>query len=188
MQFSMPPRLDQPPPPPPPGADRAGKGVEIDFDEFYQTHSRTLTVELCAYTGDYGYAQDVVQEAFCRAFARWQKIVRYDDPVAWIRKVAWNLATSRWRRLRTAQRFLRRQREVHVPGPSPDRVALEAALALLPPNHRRAVVLHHLADMPISEIARQEGVAEGTVKSWLHRGRGALAAHLTETNEENDRA
>ncbi|MEJ3746043.1 SigE family RNA polymerase sigma factor [Actinomycetes bacterium KLBMP 9797] len=159
----------------------------IDFDEFYQTHFRALTVQLCAYTADLGQAQDLVQEAFCRAFARWDKIVRYDDPVAWVRKVAWNLATSRWRRLRTAQLFLRRQREEHVPGPSPDRVALEAALALLPANQRRAVVLHHLADMPVSEIARQEGVAEGTVKSWLHRGRAALATHLTEHKEENRR-
>nr|WP_225947066.1 SigE family RNA polymerase sigma factor [Plantactinospora soyae] len=174
--------MDESPPP------SSGREVpEINFDEFYQIHFRTLTVQLCAYTGDMGHAQDLVQEAFCRAFARWQKIVRYEDPVAWVRRVAWNLATSRWRRLRTAQLFLRRQREEHVPGPGPDRVALEAALALLPPKQRRAVVLHHLADMPISEIARQEGVAEGTVKSWLHRGRAALAAHLTERNEETRR-
>ncbi|MGN9807456.1 SigE family RNA polymerase sigma factor [Micromonospora sp. L32] len=182
MQLTTPPRLDEPPPP---GAGR--ESLEIDFDEFYQAHFRRITVQLCAYTGDLGQAQDLVQEAFCRAFSRWQKIVRYDDPAAWVRKVAWNLATSRWRRMRTAQLFLRRQREEHVPGPSPDRVAMEAALAVLPANQRRAVVLHHLADMPVSEIARQEGVAEGTVKSWLHRGRTALAAHLTERKEEKSR-
>ncbi|MGI5148973.1 SigE family RNA polymerase sigma factor [Plantactinospora sp. CA-294935] len=175
MRLSTPPRLDEPPPP---GAGR--KLPEVDFDAFYQAHFRALTVQLCAYTGDLGHAQDLVQEAFCRAFSRWQKIVQYEDPVAWIRKVAWNLATSRWRRLRTAQLFLRRQREEHVPAPSLDRVALEAALALLPPNQRRAVVLHYLADMSISEIASQEGVAEGTVKSWLHRARTALAVHLTD--------
>lgn len=180
MQLSTPPRVDEPP-----GAQP--KTPEIDFDEFYQTHFRALTVQLCAYTSDLNQAQDLVQEAFCRAFTRWDKIVRYDDPVAWVRKVAWNLATSRWRRLRTAQLFLRRQREEHMPEPSPDRVVLEAALALLPANQRRAVVLHHLADMPVSEIARQEGVAEGTVKSWLHRGRAALATHLTERKEENRR-
>jgi RNA polymerase sigma-70 factor (ECF subfamily) len=57
-------------------------------------------------------------------------------------------------------------------------VALVAALAELPGNHRRALVLHYLADMPIAEVAQREGVAEGTVKSWLHRGRAALAARL----------
>ncbi|MEH1012079.1 SigE family RNA polymerase sigma factor [Micromonospora sp. CPCC 206060] len=154
------------------------------FDDFYHAHFRSLTVQLCAYTGDLGQAQDLAQEAFCRAFARWDRIVRYDDPVAWVRRVAWNLANSRWRRLRTAHAYLRRQRETHVAGPNPDRVALEAALALLPANQRRAVVLHYLADLPVAEIAHQAGVAEGTVKSWLHRGRAALAALLRDETEE----
>ncbi|MEV4759267.1 SigE family RNA polymerase sigma factor [Micromonospora sp. NPDC049559] len=174
--------------PPVTPADDVGTGgsAGIDFDAFYHAHFRPMTLQLCAYTGDLGQAQDLVQEAFCRAFARWDRVVRYDDPVAWVRRVAWNLATSRWRRLRTAQTYLRRQREEHVPGPTPDRVALTAALALLPPQHRRAVVLHYLADMAVAEIARQEGVAEGTVKSWLHRGRVALAAELADRKERND--
>jgi RNA polymerase sigma-70 factor (ECF subfamily) len=104
----------------------------------------------------------------------------YDDPVAWVRRVAWNLAVSRWRRARTAMLHLHRQRpiEPQMDGPSPERVALVAALATLPPQQRRAVVLHYLADLPLAEIAAREGVAEGTVKSWLHRGRAALSARL----------
>ena len=179
MQVSTPPRLDGAPP-------DVGRGMtEIDFDGFYHAHFRALTVQLYAYTGDLAQAQDLAQEAFCRAYTRWTKVVQYDDPVAWVRRVAWNLAASRWRRMRTARAYLRRQREEHVAGPSPDRVVLTAALARLPENQRRAVVLHHLADMSVAEIARQEGVAEGTVKSWLHRGRTALAAQLTE--EEKNR-
>ncbi|PWU62232.1 SigE family RNA polymerase sigma factor [Micromonospora globispora] len=157
----------------------------VDFDELYHVHFRALTVQLAAYCGDLSMTQDLTQEAFCRAFTRWSTVSRYDDPVAWIRRVAWNLATSRWRRLRTAQSFLRRQREEHVPGANPDRVALQAALSRLPAHHRRAVVLHYLADLPIAEIAAQEQVAEGTVKSWLHRARAALATHLS-TNEVTD--
>ncbi|WDZ85417.1 SigE family RNA polymerase sigma factor [Micromonospora cathayae] len=159
----------------------------MTFDELYHAHFRSLTVQLTAYCGDLSQAQDMVQEAFYRAFARWSTVSRYDDPVAWVRRVAWNLATSRWRRLRTAQSFLRRQREEHVPGPGPDRVALQAALALLPPNQRRAVVLHYLADLSVAQIAEQEQVPEGTVKSWLHRGRATLATHLI-PNGVNDHA
>ncbi len=70
-----------------------------------------------------------------------------------------------------------------MPGPGPDRVALTAALARLPANQRRAVVLHYLADLSVTQIAAQEDVPEGTVKSWLHRGRAALAAQLSPTNE-----
>ena len=154
------------------------------FDEFYTAHFRGLTVQLYAYTNDLAQAQDLVQEAFCRALARWQRIGTYDDPVAWVRRVAWNLAKSRWRRARTAMAFARRHREEHVAGPTPDRVALAAALATLPTAQRRALVLHYLADLPIAEIARQEGVAEGTVKSWLHRGRAALAAQLADARQE----
>jgi RNA polymerase sigma-70 factor (ECF subfamily) len=150
------------------------------FDAIYAAHYGDLTVQLYAYFGDRQEAQDVVQEAFCRAYARWRTMSRYDDPVAWVRRVAWNLALSRWRRRRTVRTFLRRQRPVepHVDGPEPERVALIAALATLPDNQRRAIVLHYLADLPVSEIADREGVPEGTVKSWLHRARQALAARV----------
>lgn len=158
-------------------ADRA-PGVP-GFEELYAAHFRDLTVQLYAYFGNRQEAQDVVQEAFCRALARWSRLSRYDDPVAWVRRVAWNLATSRWRRARTALRVLRGQRVEHTAGPDPDRVALVAALATLPAAQRRAVVLHYLADLPVAEIAEREGVAAGTVKSWLHRGRAALATQLS---------
>jgi RNA polymerase sigma-70 factor (ECF subfamily) len=155
-----------------------------DFDELYAAHFGDLTVQLYTYFGDRQEAQDVVQEAFCRALARWSRVSRYDDPVAWVRRVAWNLATSRWRRVRTALAFSRRQRPGQVEGPGPDRVALVAALATLPPAQRRAMVLHYLADLPVAQIAAEEGVSEGTVKSWLHRGRAALATRLDPSDTE----
>ncbi len=120
----------------------------------------------------------MVQEAFCRALAKWPRISQYDDPVAWVRKVAWNLATSRWRRVRSNLHFVLRQRLEHTPGPDPAEVDLQAALNRLPPRQRQAVVLHYLSDVPVAEIARIMGVAEGTVKSWLHRARTTLDARL----------
>jgi RNA polymerase sigma-70 factor (ECF subfamily) len=168
------------------GPVRAGPRAETppavpDFDELYAANYADLTVQLYAYFGDRQEAQDVVQEAFCRALARWRAVSRYDDPVAWVRRVAWNLAVSRWRRTRTAVNFVRRQprTEAQLDGPTPERVALVAALATLPPTQRRAVVLHYLADLSVADIADREGVPAGTVKSWLHRGRTALAAQLT---------
>jgi RNA polymerase sigma-70 factor, ECF subfamily len=159
-----------------------------DFEELCAAHSQGLTMQLYAYLGDLHEAQDAVQEAFYRAYLRWAKICRYEQPVYWVRRVAWNLATSRLRRQRTISTFLRRERETHVPGPSPDRVALTRALAAIPPPQRRAVVLHHLAQLTVPEIAEQEGVPEGTVKSWLSRGRAALAAQLTETTKGRSHA
>jgi RNA polymerase sigma-70 factor (ECF subfamily) len=173
----------------PPGGDVSTGAAETeDIEDFYAANVKKLTLQLLAYTGDLATAQDVVQEAFCRALPRWDRISRYDDPAAWVRRVAWNLATSRRRRLRTAMSFAQRHRELAVPGPGPDRVMLVAALARLPETQRRALALHYLADLTTAEIAQQEGATEGTVRVWLHRGRAALAALLTETGGEHPHA
>lgn len=65
-----------------------------------------------------------------------------------------------------------------APEPSPDHVALVAALRCLPEAQRTAIVLHHLCNLSVEQIAAQTGAALGTVKGRLSRGRSALAAHL----------
>jgi len=170
--------------PPRPGADppaaRPTAAAPDDFAELYGSQFSRVAVQLYAYLGDHAEAQDVTQEAFYRALKRWPQVREYTDPAAWVRKVAWNLATSRLRRVAVAVRYLARQRVETVPGPEPDRVALVAALARLSPVLRRTVVLHHLCHLTVAEIAEQEGVAEGTVRARLSRGRAALATYFTE--------
>jgi RNA polymerase sigma-70 factor (ECF subfamily) len=152
-----------------------------DFAEFYGASFHKLASALYVYTGDLAEAQDVVQEAMIRALGRWSAVSAYEEPAAWVRRVAWNLATSRWRRLRRGVELAARgHTEERAPGPEPDRVAIVTALAALPARQRQAVVLHYLEDLPIAEIAQMVGAAEGTVKSWLHRARATLAGHLTD--------
>jgi RNA polymerase sigma factor (sigma-70 family) len=151
-----------------------------EFSAFYSAHFGRIATQLHAYLGDRFEAQDLTQEAFCRAYDRWGRISTYERPEFWVRQVAWNLATNRLRHLKVAVRHLARQREEQVDGPTPDRVALVRELAKLPPKHRLAVVLHHIGGLSTSEIARQQNVAEGTVRSWLTRGRTALAERLVE--------
>jgi RNA polymerase sigma-70 factor (ECF subfamily) len=163
-----------------------GRPHHADFESLYAASLRPLTVQLYAYTSDLGSAQDLVQEAFCRALMRWKQVSELDDPAAWVRRVALNLAASRWRRARTAMAFARRHREEPAPEPSPDRVALARAIATLPVKQRRVVVMFYVADLSVREIAQQEGVAEGTVKTWLRRGRAALAVQLGDKEECSD--
>jgi RNA polymerase sigma-70 factor (ECF subfamily) len=153
--------------------------TERDFTAFYDaTWSRTVA---CAYamTGELGAAEDLAQEAYCRAWPRWKALKEYDDPGAWVRQVATRLAVSRWRRTRTALSFLAKQRapEPTAP-PSETTMLLVGALRQLPESQRRAVVLHHLAELPVAEVARLEHCPEGTVKARLSRGRAALAVLL----------
>ena len=81
--------------------------------------------------------------------------------------------------MKTAMRHAGTQRLEVAEGPSPDRVALVRALLRLPARHRRAIVLHHIAGLSVAEVAHDCDVAEATVRSWLHRGRTAMAQHLS---------
>jgi RNA polymerase sigma-70 factor (ECF subfamily) len=164
----------------------SGSAMPPDFAECYAAHFGPIAGQLTVYLGSVDEAQELTQEAFTRAWMRWGRIAQYDDPSAWVRRVAWNLATSRIRRMRTALRYRHSQRTEHVAGPGPERVALEAALATLPPNQRRAVVLHYLVGLPVAEIAELCRAREGAVRTWLYRARLALAQHLTD--EVNDDA
>jgi RNA polymerase sigma-70 factor (ECF subfamily) len=149
---------------------------EQDFVAFYDaTWHRTVA---CAYgmTAELSAAEDVAQEAYCRAWRRWRTIHDYDDAGAWVRLVATRLAVSRWRRMRTSVDFLARSPDPEpAPPPSEATGLLVGALRLLPEAQRRALVLHYLGDLPVAEIARIEGCPEGTVKGRLSRGRAALA-------------
>ena len=76
------------------GGSASGDPPE-DFAQLYRGHFNRVAVQMYAYLGDHAEAQDVTQEAFCRALERWTTIGGYADPSAWVRRVAWNLATSR---------------------------------------------------------------------------------------------
>ena len=155
-------------------------------DFYYGTWHRTVT---CAYgmTAELSAAEDLAQEAYCRAWRRWRTIRDYDDPGAWVRLVATRLAVSRWRRLRTSLDFLARSPNPEpVAPPSENTVLIVAALKQLPAPQRRALVLHHLGDLSIAEIARIEGCPEGTVKGRLSRGRTKLAEVLRTTESKGE--
>ncbi|MFJ3233759.1 SigE family RNA polymerase sigma factor [Streptomyces sp. NPDC086787] len=154
--------------------------TEGEFDLFYTAAYPRLVGRLYTLTGDHAEAQDVVQEAFVRAWDRRSSVLTGErDPEVWIRLVAYRLAMSRWRRARHWWELLRGAHAPRpVPEPSPDHVALVAALRRLPEAQRTAIVLHHLCDLSVEQIAAETGAAVGTVKARLSRGRTALAAHL----------
>lgn len=150
-----------------------------DFDAFCIGTQHRLLAQLYAMTGNRDEAQDCLQEAYARAWQRWSTISAYDDPVAWVRTVAWRIATSRWHRSRNAAvAWSRHGPPADLAPPSPDTVDLVAALKRLPEAQRRATVLHYLGGLSVEEISRETGAPTGTVKARLSRGRHALAALL----------
>jgi RNA polymerase sigma-70 factor, ECF subfamily len=158
---------------------------EHTFDEFYDNSFRRLVGQIYAMCGNLAEAQDCVQEAFIRAWDKRRSLDTERSPEAWVRTVASRLAVSRWRRARRALRAPdRAYTEQASREPDVARVALAQALQQLPTDQRRAIVLHHLCDLSLADIAVETGVAVGTVKARLSRGRAALAVLLTDESPE----
>lgn len=158
---------------------------ETEFDAFYTASFPRLVGQLYAMVGDREEAQDCVQEAFVRAWSHRRSLRNADHPEAWVRTTAYRLAVSRWRRTVRSRRSPDRalSGRPHTQPADETHVALVAALRELPEAQRRALVLHHIADLPVHEVAREVGSPEGTVKARLSRGRAALAALIADTQE-----
>ena len=162
-----------------------------EFDAFYAASYRRVVGQVYAMCGDLAEANDCVQEAFIRAWARRRELDAARSPEAWIRTTAYRLAVSQWRRSR---RSYDPQDRTQVPPAPPeprlDRIALVRALNEIPADQRRAIVLHHLCDLSVDDVAREVGAPAGTVKARLSRGRATLAALLADeapTPEETSR-
>ena len=149
------------------------------FDEFYRDTAGRMVRYGYALTGDLAEAQDVVQEAYTRAWRHWRAVAVHPAPEAWVRLAVARLAADRWRRIAGWRAALSRTgRPEAAPPPNEDAVLLTAALRRLPLPLRQALALHYLGDLSVAEIAAETGAPIGTVTSWLSRGRSELAAIL----------
>lgn len=162
----------------------AGSGVPAGgFASLYaEEYGRVLAVAY-ALSGSWVVAEEVTQEAFLKAFRRWEQVAGFAHPGAWVRTVAANLARSRLRRAGAEVRALLRLGGRTASGPDPipeDLKAVWQAVRRLPGRQAQAVVLYYLADLPVAEVAAHMGVAEGTVKAHLHQARRRLEQTLEE--------
>ncbi|MFH0241833.1 RNA polymerase sigma factor [Streptomyces sp. HK10] len=149
------------------------------FESFYRAHYSRLVGQLYKVTDNRYDAEEIVQEAFSRAFVRWMRLRGYDAPDAWVRRVAHNLASSRRRQAaRAAHAVVRMCPPVHAEPVAPESVAVREMLAAMPEHYRQALALHYLADLPVAAVAEVLGVSANTVKTRLRRGRQTLRTGL----------
>lgn len=138
---------------------------------------RPLVGALTLYCGDAHVAEELAQEALIRLCQHWDRGV--DDPPAWTYRVAFNLARSRFRRLashRKAVRRLEAERPRTVEADDADVIAVRRALLALPDRQRQAIVLRYFADLGVREVAAQMSCPEGTVKTLCFQGIRSLRA------------
>ncbi|MEV6348337.1 sigma factor-like helix-turn-helix DNA-binding protein [Actinoplanes sp. NPDC051851] len=150
----------------------------------YEAYYQRLVTQIAGLVGDLAEAEDAVHEVFARVLGSPASFLRADDAERWLRVAALNVTRTRYRRRWLFDRLVRSGRveivPAALPGVSGDRVALLAALRRLAPPTREAVVLHHLADLPVAEVAATLDIPVGTVKARLARGRAALARFLAD--------
>jgi len=153
-------------------ADRPDPAAfEAAVGPLYASVLRRLVVVL----GNLHDAEDVAQEAYLRAFRSWAS---FDgtDLRGWLYTIALRLAFNQLRSRRRQLAVFTGLAPHHWDDEGdPD---LAAALGCLEPKVRSAIVLDAVDGYTQAEIARMLGVPEGTVASWISRGRATLRRAL----------
>ena len=152
----------------------------------HDAHAQTLLRYVLRLTrGDMPFAEDVVQESLLRLWRKPEVLQQPSDSVrAWLFTVARNLVIDD----RRSARYTRELRTDMVPerpspdtiGPAFDKWILSDALLSLSPDHRNSIVRAYYLGQTVADIAAQEQVPEGTVKSRLHYALRALRIALQE--------
>jgi RNA polymerase sigma-70 factor (ECF subfamily) len=149
----------------------------LDFDDWYRTAHPRLLASMLLLTGGLDEAREVTDEAFARAYERWDRVGAMDAPGGWTYRVAVKLVRRRGRRRALEQRLLaRRPPPLDVPAPAGEAWALVAELPL---RQRTAVVLRYVADLSEAEVADAMGIRRGTAAATLTAARRRLGAALT---------
>lgn len=152
----------------------------------HDAHSRELLRYVLRLThGDRAFAEDVVQESLLRL---WRKPELLEKCTAGVRAWLYTVARNQVIDDRRSARYSRELRTDSVPerpsnddvGTALDKWILSDALMSLSADHRAAVVRAYYLGQTVAEIAAQEGVPEGTVKSRMHYALRALRIALQE--------
>lgn len=159
------------------------RGVEHqqrEFAEFYATSRDACLRAVTASVGDPQVAEDLVAEAYARAWTGWRKVSQHPAPRAWIVRTALNLSVSWWRGRRREVPLADHDRAAGAsPGQGLDATTL-AALRRLPARQREVVALRVFLDLDTAATASVLGIAPGTVTAHLTRAIAALRRELSQ--------
>jgi RNA polymerase sigma-70 factor (sigma-E family) len=152
----------------------------MEFDEFVRTRSRGLQRTAWLLTGNWASAEDLVQTALAKCWARWNRIDRGEQPDAYVRRVMVTTFLG-WRR----RRWTGETAVAYLPDePAPDdafsasdlRDLLVVALRALPPRQRAVLALRYFDDLTEAATADALGCSVGTVKSQTARALTTMRA------------
>jgi len=121
--------------------------------------------------------EDAVQEALMRAWMKLKSLKNEDYFETWLIRILINESRNI---LKKRRRHPHAEIPESYPAPEPPDRALHDALLALDAKFRIPIILHHLEDCGVREIAGMLGIAESAVKFRLRRGRELLRLTLKE--------
>ncbi len=154
----------------------------ITFEEYVRLRGARLVGLARLLVHDRHLAEDLVQEVLGRAFARWNKIVKFGEPDAYVRRMLVNAHISRQRRRSSSELAVGdvadRADRTDVGGAAVERDAAWRLLAELPPKQRATLVLRYYEDLDDAAIAEILDCSPSTVRTQAMRALATLRRHL----------
>ena len=156
------------------GQDRRW-GDNLEFESLYRSEYQQVARGVAIATGRSDVAEDAAQEAFERAYARWNRLKKHEWVAGWVMTTALNIARKRLKRAG-------REPATDFPegrvGEEAERLDVVAAIRDLPFRQRQATILYYWADLPVAAVAELMGLTEGGVRAHLAHARRALRPDL----------
>jgi RNA polymerase sigma-70 factor, ECF subfamily len=159
----------------------------------YQRPVISLIGKMLGEKGDRAMAEDLAQETFVKAYL---KLAAFDTSrrfSSWLFRIAHNTTIDAMRRSRVSVVTPQDPAEIQTladasaPHGAPDPAetaalgrALDAALNTLRPEYRAAIMLRYEEGLAFEDIGHVLSVPEATARSYVHRARKQLAAHLAQ--------
>lgn len=154
-----------------------GDAPDAAFEAFFREHERAVYAFLWRLNGDAQTARDLTQETFLRAWSHFEQVRGYDNPRAWLLRVATNLARTSHRREQGGALSADALTEAQSPAHSDpthrlaERDLVQRTLLELPPTQRAALTLREVYGFSCEEIGEALGISRDAVKMALFRGR-----------------
>ena len=173
-------------------AQASAEGNMQAFEELYQRHNRRVYSLCLRMTQNVSEAEDLAQEAFIQLFRKIGSFRGESAFTTWLHRLTVNQVLMHFRKRSVKLEHTTEEGETPIqivrgtenPNTMPvvDRIALDKAIAQLPPGYRTVFVLHDVEGHEHEEIARMLGCSVGTSKSQLHKARMKLRKLLKKQN------
>lgn len=157
----------------------------MTFEEYVLARGPALVRLARLLVGDDHRAEDLAQEVLARAYPRWSRISRTDQPDLYLRRMLVNANISWWRRRSNRELSVAQVDDRPAPGDlgaaAVERDLMWRAVGGLPGRQRAVLVLRYYEDLDDAEIAQILGCSRVTVRTHAMRAIATLRSHLTTT-------